>query len=210
MTASLPPPQPGFLVRLQNTAEEAIYRLNEANHWIFRIYDLGNELFAALRFRGVRQRASTLDVTFQTHADIGARIRFLTPADGEVFADFLGRLDARYLPPHPLDRASALRTLRRRSYLPFGIFVSNRLVGYLLLRLFFPNRAVTGIWTLPETHNLGVAQASLRQTASFTRSEGMPDYATVPVDNVNSVRVAIGAGWHVIRTNRRFHVLLRE
>lgn len=210
MTVSAPSPQSGFLARLQNRAEEAIYRLNEANHWIFRVYDWGNELFAGLRFRGVRRRAGTLDAALRTDAGIGARIRFLTPADGEIFAEFLGRLNARYLPPHPLDRTAALRGLQRRSYLPFGIFVDQDLVGYLLLRLFFPNRAVTGIWTLPETHNLGVAQASLRQTANFTRSEGLPDYATVPVDNVNSVRVAIGAGWRVIRTNRRFHVLLRE
>jgi len=203
-------PHSGFLIRLRNHLEEAIYRLNEANHWIFRAYDLGNELFAALRFRGIRQRASTLDVAFQTAAGTSARIRFLTPNDGVAFADLLARLGARYLPPHPTDRVSALRALQRRSYLPFGIFVGDRLVGYLLLRLFFPNRAVTGIWTLPETHNLGVGQASLRQTASFTRSEGIPDYATIPVDNVNSLRMANGAGWQVVRTNRRFHVLLRE
>jgi hypothetical protein len=210
MIATAPQPDSGFFGRLQNRAEEAIYRLNEVDHWIFRLYDWGNEIFAALRFRGLRRRAGALDVTFQTRSGVDARIRFLTPADGEAFAHFLGSLDARYVPPHPLDRASALRALRRRSYLPFGIFVGGRLVGYLLLRLFFPNRAVTGIWTLPETHNLGLGQASLRETARFTRSEGIPDYATIPVDNENSVRMAVAAGWRVIRTNRRFHVLLRE
>jgi hypothetical protein len=146
----------------------------------------------------------------RTRGGLGASIRFLKPGDGEAFADLLARFDARYSPPHPTGRPSTIRALHRRSYLPFGIFIDQRLVGYLLLRLFFPPRAVTGIWTLPETHNLGLGQESLRQTASFTRSEGLPDYATIPVDNVNSVRMATAAGWRVIRTNRRFHVLLRE
>ncbi len=137
-----------------------------------------------------------------------ARIRFLTPDDEGAFAVLLSRFDSRYLPPHAIDRDSAARVLRRRSYLPFGIFVEERLVGYLLLRWFFPRRVVTGVWSLPETHNLGLGQERLRQTATFTRSERIPDYATIPVDNVNSVRMANAAGWETIRTNRRFHVLL--
>jgi len=100
--------------------------------------------------------------------------------------------------------------LRRRSYLPFGIFVGDRLVGYLLLRLFAPWRAVTGIWTLPETHNLRLGQRTLFETARFSRSLGLADYATIGIDNPNSLRMANAAGWQTIRTNRHFHVLKRE
>jgi ribosomal protein S18 acetylase RimI-like enzyme len=196
--------------RLLDAAEEWIYRLNERDHWIFRIYDRGNELYASLLMRGIRRRASTLDAGVTMADGAAARIRFLAPADEEAFAELLANLKARYRPPHPVDRDGAARALRRRSYLPFGLFIGDRLVGYLLLRLFFPWRAVTGIWTLPETHNLGLAQACLRQTAAFSRSEGLADYATVPIDNLNSVRVANGAGWRTQRTNRRFHVLKLE
>ena len=66
---------------------------------------------------------------------------------------------------------------------------------------------MTGIWTLPETHDLGLGQEALRQTAAFSRSEGIPDYATIPVNNPNSLRMANAAGWQTIRTNRRFHVI---
>lgn len=197
----------GLRARLLDRAEEALYRLNERQHWLFRLYDRANELWAMLRFRGVRRRAARLDRAIRARAGIDARIRFLTPADEPAFAGLLAALDARYPPPHPIDRISAARALRRASYLPFGIFVGDRLVGYLLLRLFFPRRAVTGIWTLRETHNLGLGQASLRQTAAFTGSERLADYATIPVDNPNSLRMATAAGWRILRTNRRFHVL---
>jgi ribosomal protein S18 acetylase RimI-like enzyme len=193
--------------RLLDAAEEWIYELNERDHWLFRIYDRGNEIYAAIFMRGVRRRAAALDSGVTISDGTAARIRFLTLADEEAFSDLLAAFTARYLPPHPIDRQAAARALRRRSYLPFGIFIGDRLVGYLLLRLFFPWRAVTGIWTLPETHNLGLGQACLRQTAAFSRSEKLADYATIPIDNVNSVRMANGAGWQTQRTNRRFHVL---
>ena len=213
MSGASSPEQPdrqSLKARVLDAAEEWIYRLNEREHWIFRIYDRGNELYAALFMRGVRRRASQLDVAVEAGSDARARLRFLTPGDGAIFAELLASLKSRYLPPHPLDRRAAERALRRCSYLPFGIFVGDRLVGYLLLRLFFPWRAVTGIWTLPTTHNVGIAQACLRQTGSFSRSQGLADYATVPIDNLNSVRVANGAGWRTLRTNRHFHVLKLE
>ncbi len=205
MTEPAPPPR-SWGDRIQNTAEEWIYRLNEKEHWIFRLYDWGNEVWAALVFRGVRRRAEAFDAPVEANEAVG-RIRFLATADEEAFATLLASLHAKYLPPHPCDRAAAGRALRRRSYLPFGIFVGDQLIGYLLLRLFFFHRAVTGIWTDPKQHNKGLAQACLRKTAAFTHSENLADYATVPVDNHNSVRVATGAGWKVLRTNARFHVL---
>lgn len=204
------PEKQSAIARVVDAAEEWIYRLNEADHWIFRLYDHFNEVHASLFMRGVRARASKLDAPVRCEDGSIARIRFLTVADEAEFAGLLDSLHARYLPPHGRDAGAAARALRRRSYLPFGIFVEDRLAGYLLLRLFFPWRAVTGIWTLPETHNLGLAQVCLRQTGGFSRSESLADYATVPVDNHNSLRVANGAGWKTLRTNRRFHVLRLE
>jgi hypothetical protein len=49
----------------QDRAEELIYRLNEADHWIFRLYDWGNEVFAAIRLSGVRRRYATIPVDNQ-------------------------------------------------------------------------------------------------------------------------------------------------
>ena len=100
--------------------------------------------------------------------------------------------------------------LRRRNYLPFGVLVDGRLVGYLLVRLFFPRRAVTGIWSLPNAYNRGFSQAAVQATGRFTRGEGLADYITVPIDNKYSLKGAQWAGWKIIRTNRRFHVLKYE
>jgi len=207
VTSTEPVPRTGALAALQDRAEEWIYRLNEKEHWFFRLYDACNEVWARLVFGGIHRRAAGFERPVQTRTGAEAHVRLLLPADLEAFTELLAAFDFRYRPPHPLDRESAAKALTRRSYLPWGIFVEGRLVGYLLLRLFFPRRAVTGIWTLPDTYNLGLAQESLRQTASFTTAEGLADYATVPVDNLNSVRVAVGAGWVILRSNRRFHVL---
>jgi GNAT superfamily N-acetyltransferase len=198
----------GLGARLVDAAEEWIYRLNERDHWVFGIYDRFNELHASLFMRGVRARGSRLDRTVECSDGSAALVRFLTPDDEEALAALLDSLAARYLPPHARDRDTARRALRRRSYLPFGIFIGDRIVGYLLLRLFFPWRVVTGIWTLPDTHNLGLAQVCLRQTCDFARGEKLANYCTIPIDNHNSLRVALGVGWRQLRTNRRFHVLL--
>lgn len=200
---------PGPLRRLQDAAEEWIYRANERNHWVFRVYDAWNEVWASLVFRGLRRRARRVDAPIAGR-EIEARIRLLTPADDDAFAALLARFDFTYLPPHAIDRAGAESALRRRSYLPFGIFRDGRLDGYLLVRLFFPWRGVTGIWVLPTLRDRGLSQAALRTTAAFTRSERLPDFATIGVNNPGSVRMAVAAGWDVIRTNRRFHVLKRR
>jgi len=207
MTGETTSARSGLVARVQDWAEELIYKLNEREHWAFRIYDWSNEVFAALRFRRLRRRALSLDKSFETRSGIAAQIRFLHPEDEEIFAELLSGMDFSHLPPHGLDRGAAARVLRRLSYLPFGIFIEGELVGYLLLRLFYPSRAVTGIWTKAKTHDLGLGQEALRQTAAFTHSEQLPDYATISIDNRNSVRMANAAGWQVIRTNRHFHVL---
>jgi len=194
--------------RLQDRAEEWIYRLNEREHWIFRLYDQANELWAALVFRGVRRRAATIEADIEARGRT-ARVRFLGAADTEAFAAFLAALDAKYGPPHPRERAAAARALRRRSYVPIGIFADGALVGYILLRLFFPRRAVTGIWMLAATHNAGLGRHTLWEAVRFLRAEGLANYCTIPVDNENSVRIALWCGWKVVRTNRRFHVLLQ-
>jgi hypothetical protein len=204
------PEKSSLSARLLDAGEEWIYQLNERDHWIFRLYDGFNELYASIFMRGVRERAGRLDRVVECVDGSPARIRFLFPEDGVEFATLLSKMNARYLPPHACDAEGSVRALRRRSYLPFGIFIEDRLVGYLLLRLFFPWRAVTGIWTAPETHNLGLGQICLRQTGGFSQSEKLADYATIAIDNPNSLRMANGAGWRTLRTNRRFHVLRHE
>ncbi len=200
--------RPSSYARLVDAAEEWVYQLNENDHWVFRIYDQFNELHASIFMRGVRERGSRLDRVLECSDGSRARLRFLTTDDEESLVGLLASLDARYMPPHPRDRDTATRALRRRSYMPFGIFIGDRMVGYVLLRLFFPWRVVTGIWTLPETHNLGLAQLCLRQTCGFSGDEKIANYCTIPIDNHNSLRVALGVGWRILRTNRRFHVLL--
>lgn len=191
-------------------AEEWIYDLNERNHWFFRFYEFCNELWASITFRGVRARASRYDAPLEGKEGPPCRIRFLTPDDEVAFADLLARFDFEHLPPHPLDRASAAAVLRRRSYLPFGLFdPAGQLVGYTLVRLFFPRRAATGTWVLRTPHTRWVARASVKTTAEhITKPEGLADYVTVPLDNELSLRGAMWAGWRIVRTNRRFHVLL--
>jgi hypothetical protein len=99
--------------------------------------------------------------------------------------------------------------LRQANTLPFGVFdLEGVLGGYLLLRFFFPWRVTTGIWSFPDFGGRGLTQAAIRITAELSRREGLADYVTVPVGHNVSLGAATGAGWQVIRTNRRFHVLL--
>jgi len=197
---------PETRLNLQDRLEEWVYRLNEQQHWIFRLYDWGNEVWARLVFGGVRTRASKMDRPVSA-GDCQAHVRFLTLRDLEAFRELLSRLDVRYLPPHPLDRSTAERVLRRRNHLPLGIFVEEEMIGYILLRLFFFRRAVTGIWMLASTHSAGVGRHTLLTSVEFLKREGLPNYCTIPLGNEPSMRIAHWCGWRVIRTNRRFNVL---
>lgn len=196
--------------RLLCRAEEWIYDLNARGHWLFSVYEAVNEVWAALVFRGVRRDAARYDDVLEGKDGARVRIRFLTPGDEADFAGLLARFDFAYLPPHPLDRAAAARVLRRRSYLPFGLYdPDGALVGYTLVRLFLPWRAATGTWVLRTPHTRWVARASVKATAEHvTRKPGLADYVTCPLDNVASLRGAQWAGWRIVRTNRHFHVLL--
>ena len=204
------PPQ-GALARLLCLAEEGIYELNARDHWLFRVYEFANVAWARLVFRGVRRKATAIDTELVSRDGAHVRFRFLAPADESAFADMLARFDFDQLPPHPLDRATAGRVLHQANCLPFGYFdARGALRGYLLLRFFFPWRVTSGVWSFPDFGGRGLTQAGLRVTAELTREAGLADYITVPVGHNASLGAATGAGWQVVRTNRRFHVLLNE
>ncbi len=208
-TGAAPPPTP-LLDRLQQRAEEWIYRLNERNPWLFRLYDLANEVWASLVFRRARRRAGpALDVAVEGRGG-PARLRVLGPPDLDVVADFLASLDVKYVPPHPRDRAAAARALRRRSYVPIGVFMDGEMVGYVLQRFFFPRRIVSGIWMTPATHNAGLGRQCYRAQAQFTLAERLPNYCTIPLDNEPSLRIALWSGFEIVRRNRRFYVLKQK
>jgi RimJ/RimL family protein N-acetyltransferase len=207
MTMGEPARPTSRLEPLLSRAEEWIYALNERGHWIFRLYDWGNEVWAHIRFGPLRRRASEIDVPIPGKTEV-AHMRFLTPDDLDDFAALLASFDFEYLPPHPLDRSAAERALLRRSYIPLGIFLEGDLVGYLLLRLFFVKRAVLGIWSKTSHQNRGFTRSATKAAAEWTRSQGVPNYITVPIGNTYSLRVGLWAGWKILRTNRRFHVLL--
>ena len=197
-----PPPRLGLLDHL----EEWIYRLNERDHWIFRSYDFANEVAAVALFRRTRAAARALRTEFGG-AGAAASLRLLRPEDTESFSSFLASLGTRYLPPHRLDSRTAARVLRRRSHLPFGIFVEGRLQGYVLARFFLPGRVVAGIWILPAIHGRRYGRDGWWAVVEFLHRQGWPLYCTIPRGNTPSIRTALAAGFDFVRTNRRFHVL---
>jgi RimJ/RimL family protein N-acetyltransferase len=201
------PAVPGFRARLQDRMEEWVYRLNEQDHWIFRLWDRANELAARVLFRGGRRLAMRLDVMVQGR-DRAARVRALGEGDLDALADLLARLDAKYGPPHASDRATAARALARQSYTPYGIFVDGEMIGYVLHRFFLPRRMVTGIWMVTSSHNAGIGRVALVESMRWLGEARLDTYCTVPIDNLPSLRIAQVAGFRLIRTNRRFHVLI--
>ena len=178
--------------------EERPVRLRREHDTVFRHEDIGGGKFC--------------DIAEHVADDAigeGAHLRPLAPADLDAFAALLAAFDFRYAPPHPLDGASAARALRRASYLPFGVFRENALIGYVLVRLFFPRRAVSGYWLLAAYHDTGVGVAAARAMRELLRAAALPDYVTIPLDNAPSLVAARAAGWRILRSNRRFHVLRR-
>lgn len=193
--------------RWLSRAELWIYEANEHQNAIFQLYDLANEWWARLFFGRIKRASRAFRVDLEGRTRRGS-MRLLTTDDLDAFADLLARFDFKYLPPHALDRASAEAALRRSSYITLGVFQGGELGGYLLLRLFAPKRSVLGIWSRSDAQNQGFTKIAIRHAAEFTTAHGFPNYITVPVDNVYSLRASMWAGWRVVRSNPRFHVLL--
>lgn len=196
------------LRRLSASLEVALYELNERDHWLFRLMEWCNEVYAAVVFRNVRRHAQEIDETIPGR-DRSFRIRFLRPDDLETFAALISRFDFKYLPPHPLDRRTAQRVLRRASYLPFVLLRDGEPTGYCLVRLLALRRAFTGVWSFPAPENAGLSRAAVKRTGEFTDAHGIIDFVTVPLDNPASRKGAEWAGWRVVRRNRRFFLLRR-
>jgi hypothetical protein len=196
--------------RLLARAEEWIYDLNAREHWIFRVYDAGNAAWARVAFRGVRRRAGEFEAHARTKAGVDAVMRVVRPGQADELAALFADFQFRYRPPHPLDPGAVRRLLAAPHCIPFGIWVQGRLMGYSLIRLFFPRRAVMGIWFLQSHATRGHGQIFSYATSRWTRSEGLPNFITVPRDNVASLRGAMLSGFRILRTNRRFHVLLHN
>lgn len=188
--------------------ETWLYELNERNHWFFRLLEWVNDQYARIVFHGVRRRASRVDDEI-IGRDRPARMRFLKPEDIDLFADLLSRFEFDHLPPHPLHRKAAAVALRRPSYLPFLILRDDEAVGYALVRLIFPNRCFSGVWTLPAPENAGFGRAGILRTGRLTDAEGIIAYVTVPLDNAPSKKGAEWAGWSVVGQNQRFWLLRR-
>jgi hypothetical protein len=198
------PAQRGFFKAL----ETWLYDLNARDHWLFRLMEWVNDQYARGVFRGVRRRAAAIDDEIRGR-DRPARMRALRPQDLDLFADLLSRFDFAHLPPHPLDRKAAALVLRRPSYLPFVILRDDEPVGYCLVRLIFPNRCFSGVWTFPSPENAGLSRAGIKLSGEFTDGEGITAYVTVPLDNAPSRKGAEWAGWFVVGENQRFWLMRR-
>jgi hypothetical protein len=204
-----PPRTP--LQKLLSRAEEWIYDLNAREHPVFRVYDAGNALWARLAFAGARRRLAQFEAHVRTKGGVSAVMRWIPPDRDQELAELFERFEFMYLPPHPLDRASVRRVLEAPHCIPLGIYgAESQLVGYSLIRLFFPRRAVMGMWIHQAAHTRGLGQICSYATTQLTRSEGFPNFITIPRDNVASLRAVLWSGWRILRTNRRFHVLLHD
>jgi hypothetical protein len=198
----------GFLQKFSEALETWLYELNERNHWFFRFLEWGNDLYAAVVFRGVRRRAAGIDEMISGR-DREFRMRFLVPEDEAMLGELFGAFDFTYLPPHALDAGAVGGLLRRASYLPFGLFRDGECVGYCLVRLIAPRSCFSGVWSFPVIENAGLSRAAVKRSGAFTDSEGLIDFVTVPLDNLPSKKGAEWAGWETLRANRRFYLMRR-
>ncbi|HVH17288.1 MAG TPA: hypothetical protein VNF72_03215 [Myxococcota bacterium] len=199
------------LAKLLGRAEEWIYEANAQDHPMFRLYDAGNALWARIAFSGVRRRASLFRAELRGRDGARAVMRWLAPSDEDALVRLWGEFDFRFLPPHALDRKTAARVLTSPHCLALGVDdEEGRLVGYSLIRLFFPRRAVMGLWLLRKVHTQGFGNAAAFATTLLTRAEGLPNFVTIPRENLPSLATVLSCGWRLLRTNRGFHVLVHD
>lgn len=96
--------------------------------------------------------------------------------------------------PHPLDYRGMKKVFRRWHYITLGIFSEKDLVGYCVIRPFFPNKGLYAIIVGQRWRNRGIGAGALRIEVEYIAKIGLKPMSAVRNTNLPSIRILSKAG----------------
>ncbi|MFH1593979.1 MAG: GNAT family N-acetyltransferase [Candidatus Omnitrophota bacterium] len=91
--------------------------------------------------------------------------------------------------PHKTDMKSVADIFQRTSHIPLGIFCNGDLIGYALIRLFFPKKGSYAIFVAQDWQGKGIGTAALEKELALIRNLGFTPFSAVCKKNIKSLRM---------------------
>ncbi|MEW6008483.1 MAG: GNAT family N-acetyltransferase [Candidatus Omnitrophota bacterium] len=111
---------------------------------------------------------------------------------GEIYQFFnlsFNNNSANFFLPHKTDLKSLKKIFRRISYVPLGIFYEDTIIGYALIRLFFPCVASYFISIANQWQGKGIGTAALERQLALINILNFQPYSMVNKNNLKSIKM---------------------
>ena len=116
--------------------------------------------------------------------------RRLKREDGEALAHFFEVQPEEafdYFKPHAFDLKTIDKLLRNRSFLAYGVFDGERLVGYYFLRSYFMGKSYLGKIVDNDYRGKGIGKHMCLYAMDIAKAMGMHMYETISKENISSL-----------------------
>lgn len=111
---------------------------------------------------------------------------------GKLYGFFnysLSPISPEYFIPHKTDIISLKKLLKKKCCICLGIFYGPELIGYAIIRLFFPNKGLYGIFIADKWQGKGIGTAVLKYQLHLINKLGFYPYSIVSKRNIKSIRM---------------------
>ena len=162
---------------------------------LFNLIMFTNEIYIRLLFMLRKESLSNKDfkVTFSA-GEKSFYIKKLTIDDLTSLINFFkNSIDTQskaFIMPHRTSDSSLKKILKRVSHIPLGIYSEdNKMIGYSLIRLLFPNKGSYAIFIADKLQGKGIGTAALGEQLKIIRSLGYVPVSAVSKQNPKSIRM---------------------
>ncbi len=192
---------------LINLMYQLLVKLNRDHVEIFEFLIFFNDIWCRLFLRRLYRGDPFLPAGTLASKAGPVSVRACTEDDAEEISALLRQLEGKVLLPHRSDVASLRRVFRRPSYFSYRVEGSGQFMGYVLIRVFAPARAVFAIWLKPDQRGGGVGKVIAPTMVENIKKQRLTPYVTVTKDNEASLRMCLHAGYKIVRELPTFYVM---
>ena len=161
---------------------------------LFKIILLANELYIKFYLFFFRSKISPSNYFrfFSVHETNFTIRTLITKNLNEVYSFFKYSINTNssdFLMPHSTDLKTLKTIFNKTSHIPLGIFYRDMLIGYALIRLFFPKKASYAIFISEEWQGKGIGTAALEKQINLINDFHFMPYSAVSKKNVKSLKM---------------------
>ncbi len=156
---------------------------------VWRMIELVNSLLVKILYKNRISRVLSL----HSHTIVNDNFvtRPLIAGDVDLLYAMINSLNSdifKFFKPHKFDKKSIERILKDDSYIKFGYFKKNKIIGYFILRLFVNKKAFIGRLVHPEYQGKGLSKEMAKILYCVAKLINFKVYSTISKKNLASLK----------------------